>query len=191
MACSDDGANEFAGEVPLVCPMTPAKDGTVQGALTQVTVSQTCTTDNTAMATPAAAAWTESKKFCRATDVGAGCDSGKACVPKQPEVSQCALAEAGVACDGYAVVQPDWFTSYTDSRQCGACSCAASGGHCDGVTVALGSDWGCTETVTIKNGAKWCGSVYSPPAWLSGAPVIPPRAPLTRRRRGASTRRGN
>lgn len=175
MACDNDAdltGGAYGGVIATGCPPMPIFDGSLRGARTMMKATQTC--EPTGTATHEKASWQESKKFCRASSVGGGCEAGKVCAPKQAPAAQCALVPgAGASCEGYATVQGDWFTGYNDTLSCDTCSCTAVGGSCDGMNTWLGSDWACTDTISIKHGEKWCGSIYSPPAYLGGAPVDP------------------
>ena len=110
-------------------------------------------------------------KFCRASSVGGGCGEGEVCVPRQPAAAQCALADGEVDCAGYASGETDWYTGVgDDTRSCGACSCTATGGGCDGVAVLVGTDYTCDSGPgNVADESQSCfGQTYSPPVELVG-----------------------
>lgn len=163
----------YAGEIGFACTPNPVNNGGLNFEGARVgpwKVNQSCSVDG--VAAPEPASWKETRKFCRATGVGAGCPAGKACVPPADPVNQCALVSGSAVCEGYAFQQNDWFTGYSDTRSCGACSCKASGGDCNNVTLYIGSDYACDTGVDtpINEGGKVCKSIYSPPARLKGTP---------------------
>lgn len=176
-SCLDDFNNmagTYAGEYGFTCdgnnPIYPAAGGTVGGLRAgNYKVTESCTPGGAG--TPAPPGWDDSRKFCRATRLGAGCDAGEACVARQAPAAQCALAEGGAACEGYPVTQDDWYTGSDDARQCAACECTASGGSCEGVFVQIGSDYSCINNAVISQNEKSCESVYAPPVGLVGNPV--------------------
>jgi hypothetical protein len=159
--------------IGFACTMEPINGG--GGIVGGVRVSafeviQSCEASGTAA--PAPAGWDETQKFCRVTSVGAGCEAGKACVPRRAPAAQCALVAGSSPCEGYAATQ-SWYTGYDDQRSCEACGCTADGGHCNDVSFALGSDWICTDGALVAQGQKACVGSYSPPGRLLGEPHPP------------------
>lgn len=175
--CIDDFnqvAGIYAGEYGFVCdsnaPISPESGGVVGGLRASAyKITESCTPSGAG--TPAPPTWEDSRKFCRTTRLGAGCDPGQACVARQAPAAQCALAEGSAACEGYPAAQDDWYTGSDDARECAACACAASGGSCEGVSVQIGSDYSCFDNAVISQNEKSCDSVYAPPIGLVGNPV--------------------
>jgi hypothetical protein len=172
-ACFDDTAQTggiLAGEYGPTCdgnnPIYPMPGGTVRGIRAGTfKVTESCTASGDAK--PAAPAWQETRRFCRAETIGTGCEGGQVCVPRQAPAAQCALAEGTVACEGYPASH-EWYSGVDDTRVCDACFCDASGGSCDGVFVQIGSDYSCINAATIGQGEKTCQSIYAPPIGLVG-----------------------
>lgn len=157
--------------VTFDCSATPIHDSDTFGIRAELTPTASCAVDGAAA--PGPTSWQRSMKFCVASEFAGGCASNEVCVRKTaaPE-AQCALARGEVGCTGFATVEDDWYTGVdgdSDSRACGACSCLASGGDCDGVAVESGSDYTCGDrTEQIGDGEKLCFRVYSPPVRLVG-----------------------
>ena len=152
------------------------------GARAEITATGSCAPSGTP--TPGMSTWTETVKFCEASDVGAGCATGQSCVRRaEATTAQCALAAGAAACDGFTMTQTDWYTGYTDQRTCGACSCESEGG-CEAIQVEIGSDYTCGNFALVGDDMKNCyGQIYEPPARLVGAPqpvtTCNPSAPAT------------
>jgi hypothetical protein len=102
----------------------------------------------TGTSAPAAATWTTSDEFCKATAMGGGCAAGMVCVPKLA-VQTCEIADGVVGCDsGYNATAGTWYTGLSDNRSC-ACSCgAASGGTC-GTTIDFYTSTDCSGTAAL------------------------------------------
>jgi hypothetical protein len=113
-----------------------------------------CTPQGTG--TPNPPTWTERGTFCAANQVGGGCPSGNRCVPKIT-TNACAMSEGTVACGARyptATGEP-WYTSYTDTRQCLACSCSFGTANCAGGYIAGYTNGTCTGAPTqIGSGAQ-------------------------------------
>ena len=122
----------------------------------------------------APAQWTESKKFCAYGAMGGGCATGKKCVPVQADTnSQCALNSGSGVCTGFTSSKTDWYTAYSDTRSCGACSCTAFGGACQYASVWIGSDYSCApgSNLTLQSGEKNCTYKYVPNVGLDAQKV--------------------
>lgn len=162
-----------AKEIGLVCDGQPINGGFPQWYGVRAgtfEVIQSCTPSGTAI--PAPATWATSKKFCRATRTGAGCSAGEVCVARQAPQVQCTLVSGSATCDGYGRREADWFQGYLDTRTCSSCACTATGGNCNNVDVYLGHDYDCnTNAARIKQGERFCGYAYAPPAYLVGTPT--------------------
>lgn len=136
-------------------------------------IEQSCSPGG--QATPAAPTWGETMKFCRANAEGKGCSAGNTCVPKAASAPHCALAAGTSSCTGFGTAESDWYTGFSDARACGACGCEASGGSCDTMKLAVGSDYACPGTHSLDPGTKECFSgtgIYSPPVQLVGKPTV-------------------
>lgn len=174
-ACNADVAmtqGTSAGSVGFMCTPQPLNDGVFEFGGVRVSDFQvlgSCTASGTPAAAPAG--WQDTRKLCRAAEVGIGCDAGFACVAKQEPASQCALVSGSASCEGYGTVQNDWYTGYSDTRSCTSCGCTAVGGSCDEVLFELGNDYSCFENQNVARGSKWCGYAYSPPGRLVGTPT--------------------
>jgi hypothetical protein len=83
------------------------------------------------------------------TDAGEICATHRACVPK-PSTGHTCIAQAGaVACPtGFTVFTATVASSYTDTRNCSACSCAFNGSGCNNPIVDLYPSLGCSGTGT-------------------------------------------
>lgn len=176
MACSAD-TNQIGGtpvgNFGFTCDSNPIVGGFIYGARTSIWKgSPSCTANGTATLAPAA--WSQTRKFCRANAEGKGCGAGNTCVPKQTTAPHCALAVGSGQCDGFGMSQDDWYTGFTDTRACGACGCTASGGGCKGVQLAVGSDYSCINKALVNETSKQCFSagIYSPPVHLVGNPML-------------------
>jgi hypothetical protein len=169
-----NGGELIGFPITETCSPEPMTYGFIFGARTNIEIAdQTCTPNGTG--TPGASTWSETVKFCRASQTGTGCAAEHACVRLAPTAdTQCALADAAGTCGDYASVETDWFTGVDDQRTCGACFCTATGGGCTGVVVEVGSDYGCLPFATVADDTRECfGQDYSPPARLVGASQPP------------------
>ncbi|HTN86228.1 MAG TPA: hypothetical protein VL242_21155 [Sorangium sp.] len=172
---ADEGGTRgtLAKRVGFTCDSVPINNGFVNWGGVRAgpfDVIQSCTATGTAI--PAPATWAESRKFCHASaGAGAGCGAGEACVPRQAPAEQCALVSGSATCSGYARRESDWFRGYNDTRTCSSCSCTASGGDCNYVSVELGNDYSCIDHARIQQGGRYCEYAYSPPAHLVGNPT--------------------
>jgi hypothetical protein len=173
--CTADGSQSggvYAGKVGFECTPQPLNEGNFMFGGVRVSVFeviQSCSAAGTPKPVPAT--WQQSRKFCRASDVGAGCAAGSACVARQEPAAQCAMLPGSATCDGYAAPQSDWYTGYTDARSCASCGCTVSGGSCDDVLFELGNDYSCFPAQVLTQGTQWCGQGYAPPARLVGTPA--------------------
>ncbi|MFS8064977.1 MAG: hypothetical protein ACMG6S_01270 [Byssovorax sp.] len=165
-----------AGTHGAACSANPIASGFVFGVLTSAwKIQETCSASGTA--TPVPAAWGTTVKFCRVNAEGKGCGAGNTCVKKTATAPHCALAAGSSSCTGFATAESDWYTGSTDSRTCGACGCKVSGGSCDPVLLAVGSDYACYPTPVVKQSSKQCftdkpNGIYSPPVQLVNKATI-------------------
>jgi hypothetical protein len=163
----------YYGVITPVCTAEPVSFN-YAGARGVITVTQqTCSVAGTP--TPAPIEWTRSQKFCRASRQGTGCGAEQACVARRAAPSeQCALAEGAQTCTAYQSVESDWYTGADDQRTCGPCTCTGEGGSCDGLSIAIGTDYSCnTIRGMVTDGTRDCTGIYSPPALTMGAPTPP------------------
>lgn len=171
------GGTMLGFEITPECTQDPIYYSDPGGMRTDITATGTCSSTGTPI--PAAAEWSTTKKFCRASLVGHGCTADHACVAKtETAASQCALVEGAGACDGYGMTEADWYTGVDDQRTCGACFCSAVGGDCANVRVEVGSDYTCGDHgLNLADNEKKCFSAYpdnapySPDVRLVGAPT--------------------
>ena len=141
------------------------------------TPSGTCTPGGTP--TKGTPTWGSSTKFCGVPAVGGGCATGQVCVPK-PVVAAgaCLLMDGARACPT-GLRASSWFTGFTDTRTCGACSCGApTGGDCGSMLIGAGSDYSCPPSSVVgyvRTGDHLClpAGTYSPGVQFSGTPVAP------------------
>lgn len=179
--------NECSGDVGLsggaligiditeTCSTQPIYYGLNLGGIrADIAARPSCTSSGTGA--PGEARWAESVKFCRATQVGAGCAANQACVPRAPTPArQCALQTGATACEGFTTTEDDWYTGVSDERTCGACFCTAVGGDCNGTRVEIGSDYTCDDFGNfVADNTKLCfsgNSPYSAPARITGTPT--------------------
>jgi hypothetical protein len=179
--CMGDTANAggvLAGRVTGACitnTTMPIFQGNKSGVRVLLNTGQTCSAGGTG--SPAAVRWASAKKLCVYGARGGGCVAGKRCVPRQTDATtQCSVAAGTTAtCSGFATMQNDWYSSYTDTRNCGACTCQAMGGACQNARVSLGSDYVCTDSIMYYTpGPRTCaGTSYSPPAGFTFTAVNP------------------
>jgi hypothetical protein len=124
------------------------------------------------------ASWATTGRFCAATMVGAGCASGQICVPAATP-SKCVMWEGLHTCQA-ATTTTYWYTGFSDTRACGACTCGGpTGQSCSGMRIQVGTDYTCgpTVTATVSSGQRSCYSgtsgVYSPGLVFTGSPTQP------------------
>jgi hypothetical protein len=120
-------------------------------------------------AKPDTPSWTTTAKVCAAHRKGAGCGAGRACIPKTLSTIV-ALGPSTQTCSGSysAVMGGAWYTSYSDPRTCGACSCGAvSGANCAQAKVAVWSTMFCntggsglSTGLNCNVGNSFCGAGY-------------------------------
>jgi hypothetical protein len=175
-ACSGDvglaNGSMLGITVEPTCSTDPIYYDMPGGIRADITPTGTCSASGSPI--PAASDWNETKKFCRASNIGMGCTADHLCVPKtEAPVAQCALVEGAASCEGFANTEDDWYTGVDDQRTCGACFCTAVGGDCNNVTVRVGTDYGCSDSGNdLSDNEKicWFGSTepYSPSVQLLG-----------------------
>jgi hypothetical protein len=173
------GGTQLGIVVTATCSENPIYYTDPGGIRAEITATGTCSSSGTPI--PAAADWTDTKKFCRVSLVGNGCTADHACVPKTSSpVAQCALVDGlgADACTGFGMTETDWYTGVDDQRTCGACFCSPVGGDCNDVQVQVGIDYSCGVVgALIGDGAKKCfgafpdNAPYSPPVELVGTPT--------------------
>jgi hypothetical protein len=140
---------------------------------------------------PSAAQWAETRTFCKADSVGAGCDPGSRCVPVVTTPA-CTLTEGAGTCGGdYATTTGAvWNTGLSDKRQCSACQCGFGLSACNGGAIEVFSGANCSGTkVVLGTGAQGdnCAIGFSPvsgravgtPASTSCEPNTYPNGELT------------
>ena len=71
-----------------------------------------------------------------------------------------------------------WYTGFTDTRTCGACTCGGpTGQSCAGMRIIVGTDYTCSPaTATVASGARSCypnKGVYSPGLIFTGTATQP------------------
>ena len=101
-----------------------------------VATNGSCTPHGTAKVSTAT--WGSSRKFCSAGSIGGGCSPGYVCVPKAVP-NHCVMALGAKACPaGYTKDASAWYTGFTDTRSCSACSCGTqTPGSCTPMQVAF------------------------------------------------------
>jgi hypothetical protein len=131
--------------------------------------SASCTPSGTPTLKPPT--WTATESFCGAATMGGGCNAGSVCVPAAPGSSVCQLTSGTRTCPAGTSTSV-WYTGYTGSQTCGACTCgSAINPSCDAVSLAVGSDYTCTGNSMIASGARVCypNGIYHPGISLGGA----------------------
>jgi hypothetical protein len=111
----------------------------------QVLTYTDCSGSASGTAKPSTASWAETRTFCKADSVGRGCKSGSSCVPKAT-TGACARKAGSTSCSGvYSLSTGEvWNEGVNDTRTCGACQCAGGYGPCNGASVQVYSQVGCT-----------------------------------------------
>jgi len=159
-------------------------DGTTEARVSAyVTTSGPCVPSGTAKVTPST--WGASRKFCSAGSVGGGCSPGYVCVPKAAP-NHCVMALGTKACPAGYTKEPDaWYTGFSDSRSCSACTCGPqTPGSCAPLSVGfyLGTTTTCTAGIhrALQSNTKNCtfgGSCGS--AGFTGTPTAPVCPPVS------------
>ncbi len=175
------GGQPYGPLVTSQCTPEPVADGFPGGfRLGNWTVDQGCIASGSAAPSPYQ--WMNATKFCAASLGTGGCDASESCVENAAVDATCVITSGGAACPApYTNRITEWFTGLSDTRSCGACQCAVSGGSCEFAQVAIGSDWSCTDQAYLSlQNPKSCGSSYSPPARVLGSaspPTCTPSSP--------------
>jgi hypothetical protein len=189
--------NPFSSTQPCTTPSWPGSaSGTIYGIqpgpFTPV-LSGSCTPTGTA--TPGAVTWAVQNRFCAATMVGGGCQTGQFCVPVNA-AAKCALFDGTHSCPAGTNADA-WYTGVTDTRTCGACSCGAPTGQgCSGMRINVGTDYTCSPnvTATLTSGQRYCytnaSGVYSPGIQFTGSPTQPTSCPASAQASGFLTQTG-
>ena len=120
--------------------------------------------------------WTATESFCNAVNVGGGCNAGSVCVPASSGSSVCQISDGSHACPAGTSTSV-WYTGYTGSQTCGACSCGtATNPSCGAASLAAGSDYTCTGVAMIYSASRMCfpNGVYHPGISLGGSSATCP-----------------
>jgi hypothetical protein len=148
-----------------------------------VTTNGPCVPSGTVKVTPST--WGASRKFCSAGSVGGGCSPGYVCVPKAAP-NHCVMAPGTKACPAGYTKDPDaWYTGFTDTRSCSACSCGTqTSGSCTPLQVAfyLGATTTCTAGINhgLQSNTKACNFTASDgSAGFTGTPTAPVCPPVS------------
>jgi hypothetical protein len=163
--------------VTFECPAEPLFSGFAYGYRVDVSLVRgtgSCTASGSA--TPMAAEWQSSAKYCVADRTGVGCQFGYACVPHQEAGHACAAQSNDTCASG--TTTSDWYEGYSDTRACGECSCDGQG-DCDEVRMQVGNDWQCLSDrpITVDGEQRCDVQHYNPPAQLVGTPTEPTCSP--------------
>jgi hypothetical protein len=189
--------NPFSSTQPCTTPSWPGSaSGTIYGIQPgpfMPLLSGACTPTGTA--TPGAVVWAVQNRFCAATMVGGGCQTGQFCVPANAS-AKCALFDGTHSCPAGTSADA-WYTGVTDSRTCGACSCGGPTGQgCSSMRINVGTDYTCAPnvTATLTSGTRSCYSnstgVYSPGIQFTGSPTQPTSCPASAQASGFLTQTG-
>ena len=127
--------------------------------------------------------WGTNATFCSTKTIGAGCGSGKVCVPAAPANSLCQLYDGAHTCAAGSSQSP-WNTGYSGSQTCGPCTCGSqTGANCDNVVLTNGSDYTCSGYGTATAaGGRLCfpgGGIYEPGVQFSGTPTAGSCQPMS------------
>lgn len=172
------------------CLQTPIWGGSFSGLGVDSIVATPGTCPASGTAQPAAARWGEDATLCTLSKRGNGCAANQVCVAR-PGTNKLCVESASAGSCSTGQTSELWYTSFEDTRACNACTCAASGASCAGVTVHFGNDYSCSGTKTVLGpGGKSCNGAYSPTAGMVGSAVnasCTPNASLS----GSLQARGN
>jgi len=140
-----------------------------------VTGFTTCTPQGTG--TPATPSWAETRIFCQADRVGAGCGAGSVCVPAL-SAAACTMIEGTASCDATYPTDSGhtWYTGYTDDRTC-TCSCAFGSANCAGAYIQAYSAANCAGSTTVLGNGTQGDSCSLPFAPVSGKVIGTPTSP--------------
>jgi hypothetical protein len=139
--------------------------------------------------------WAMARKFCSASNVGAGCSQGQVCVPRAAP-NHCALAPGAQICPTGYTNGSAWYTGFTDTRACGACSCGTqTAGSCASLRASFYSGTTvCNAAVTVSgtSGQDFCsfGATACQSAGFGGTPTLP-TCPASSTVTGSSTPTGD
>ena len=121
--------------------------------------------------TVSAPTWTATLEFCGTGTIGGGCGAGKVCVPAAPKASVCQLLDGAAACPA-GTKGSDWYSGYSGSQTCGACTCGKpTTGSCASVRMTVGSDYTCSGAATLTSGGQACFAtgIYHPGVAFAGS----------------------
>jgi hypothetical protein len=100
--------------------------------------------------------WATSRKFCSAGSVGGGCSQGYVCVPTAAP-NHCTMALGAKTCPaGYTREGGSWYTAFSDTRACAACTCGAqTAGSCATLVVSFyaGTTTTCSAGISASGGS--------------------------------------
>jgi hypothetical protein len=180
--CSATGAGEAAGaftsqqNTGTVCNPPPwvTTTGTIYGVAATPFVAQPAACTPSGTARPGSPTWTASAQFCATSMMGGGCGAGRACVPAVPNGgSVCQIFDGAHTCPA-GTQESDWYTSFTGTETCGACTCGNAGGaSCDSMRITIGGDFTCNGSGVLTTGSRMCfpNGIYQPALQYTGAPT--------------------
>jgi hypothetical protein len=179
--CSATGAGESAGaftsqqNTGTACNPPPwvTTSGSIYGVAATTFVANPAACAPSGTARPGPPTWTATAQLCTTATVGGGCGNGRACVP--------AVLNGGSVCqifDGAHVCptgtqEGDWYTGFTGTETCGACTCGnPAGASCDSMRLTIGSDFTCNGSGTLSSGGRMCfpNGIYQPGLQFVGTP---------------------
>jgi Divergent InlB B-repeat domain len=134
----------------------------------------TCGTPSGGAVTRNASSFLETARLCASPRVLAGCGAGSVCAPPSAapfEQKLCIYRQGSFACPAGFSAPATYYTGYTDTRVCSACSCTGgcgtlsgtwySGTTCDGApreTSTIGLPAACNDFVVSVGSARFSSS---------------------------------
>jgi hypothetical protein len=154
--------------------------GVAVGAITPSYAGCTATGTSTAT-TPT---WTTTSRFCATALRGGGCGNGSVCLPAiANNPLRCTLATGGAACPA-GTQRSEWYTGYTGTFTCNACSCGQpSGASCGDVSLSVHNGSTCDASAAVArlaSGAHVCAApntLLRPSIVFTGVPTAPTCTP--------------